>query len=168
VPRLPTDLRIERVPITHPDAQLLIEAVQQEYVERYGGPDSTPMDASALEPPTGAFFVGYVDASPVMTGAWRFREDVSRLGSTRPAEVKRMYVAPTARRRGLARVMLTHLETTARTAGADVMILETGTAQPEAMALYEAAGYEPVAPFGHYAWSPRNRCYGRVLPPIHD
>ena len=79
-----------------------------------------------------------------------------------------MYVAPAAQRRGLARLMLAHLEQTAAAAGAEAMILETGTAQPEAMALYEAAGYEPVAPFGHYAWSPRNRCYGRVLPPIHD
>jgi GNAT superfamily N-acetyltransferase len=74
-----------------------------------------------------------------------------------------MYVVPAARRSGLARLMLSHLEATARTAGAEVMILETGTAQPEAMALYEAAGYRPVEPFGHYAWSPKNRCYGRVL-----
>ena len=50
-----------------------------------------------------------------------------------------------------------------REAGADVMILETGTSQPEAMALYEAAGYASVEPFGHYAWSPRNRCYARAL-----
>jgi ribosomal protein S18 acetylase RimI-like enzyme len=64
--------------------------------------------------------------------------------------------------------MLTHLEDTARTAGAEVMILETGTAQPEAMALYEAAGYELVEPFGHYAWSPRNRCYGRRLTQERD
>ena len=46
--------------------------------------------------------------------------------------------------------MLAHLETTARTAGADVIILETGTAQPEAMALYESAGYQRVEPFGYY------------------
>ena len=158
-----TDLRIERLPITHPDAQLLIEAVQQEYVERYGGRDRTPMHAGELEPPAGAFFVGYRDDRPVTTGAWRFRDDVSRLGSVRPAEVKRMYVDRSARRQGLARLMLAHLEDTARTAGADVMIMETGTAQPEAMALYEAAGYQIVEPFGHYAWSPRNRCYGRIL-----
>ena len=158
-----TDLRIDALPVTHPDAQLLIEAVQQEYVERYGGRDNTPMDASELAPPTGAFFVGYVDARPVMTGAWRFRGDVSRLGSTPTAEIKRMYVAPSARRQGLARRMLTHLEVTARDAGADVMILETGTAQPEAMALYVDAGYTRVEPFGHYAWSPRNRCYARAL-----
>jgi GNAT superfamily N-acetyltransferase len=160
---LPADLRIEQVPFSHPDAQLLIEAVQQEYVVRYGGRDDTPMDHSALEPPSGAFFVGYLDDRPVATGAWRFRDDVSRLGSVRPAEVKRMYVAPPARRRGLARLMLAHLEDTARAAGADVMVMETGTAQPEAMALYVAAGYEPVEPFGHYRDSPRNRCYGRRL-----
>jgi ribosomal protein S18 acetylase RimI-like enzyme len=162
-PGLPADVRIEQVPISHPDAALLITAVQQEYVVRYGGRDGTPMVASEFAPPLGAFFVGYVDERPVMTGAWRFRHDVSRLGAARPAEVKRMYVDPSARRQGLARLMLAHLEVTAQAAGADVMLLETGTAQPEAMALYEAAGYERVEPFGHYAWSPRNRCYGRRL-----
>jgi GNAT superfamily N-acetyltransferase len=157
------DLRIEQRPITHPDAQLLVEAVQQEYVVRYGGRDVTPMLASELEPPWGAFFVGYRDDRPVMTGAWRFRDDVSRLDAVRPAEVKRMYVAPSARRSGLARLMLAHLEATARAAGADVMILETGAAQPEAMSLYESLGYQPVEPFGHYRDSPSNRCYGRRL-----
>jgi GNAT superfamily N-acetyltransferase len=156
-------LRIEQLPITHPDAQLLVEEVQQEYVERYGGRDHTPIQDSDLAPPQGAFYVGYLDRGPVATGAWRFRDDVSRLGSTRPAEVKRMYVAPAARRQGLARLMLAHLEDAARAAGAEVMVMETGTAQPEAIALYLAAGYEPVEPFGHYAWSPQNRCYGRRL-----
>ncbi len=156
-------LRIEQLPISHPDAQLLVEAVQQEYVVRYGGRDRTPMVASELAPPTGAFYVGYRDDRPVMTGAWRFRDDVHRLGSARPAEVKRMYVVPAARREGLARLMLAHLEATARTAGAEVMIMETGTAQPEAMSLYLAAGYRSIEPFGHYRDAPRNRCYGRRL-----
>jgi GNAT superfamily N-acetyltransferase len=160
---MPVDLRFEQLPITHPDAQLLVEAVQHEYVVRYGGRDATPMRASELEPPWGAFYVGYRDDRPVMTGAWRFRGEVTRLGSSRPAEVKRMYVEPAARRQGLARLMLIHLEATARAAGADVMILETGTAQPEAMGLYEAAGYELVEPFGHYQGSPQNRCYARRL-----
>jgi GNAT superfamily N-acetyltransferase len=157
------ELRIEQLPVTHPDAQLLVEAVQQEYVVRYGGRDRTPMVASELAPPWGAFYVGYRGDRPVMTGAWRFRDDVERLGSRRPAEVKRMYVEPSARRQGLARLMLAHLEATARTAGAEVMIMETGTAQPEAMALYVAAGYQPIASFGHYQDEPLNRCYGRRL-----
>jgi GNAT superfamily N-acetyltransferase len=156
-------LRIEQVPITHPDAQRLVEEVQQEYVVRYGGRDRSPMQDSDLAPPRGGFYVGYRDDRPVMTGAWRFRDDVSRLGSSRPAEVKRMYVAPSARRQGLARLMLAHLETAARAAGAEVMVLETGTAQPEAIALYLAAGYQPIEPFGHYRHSPQNRCYGRRL-----
>ncbi|MBO0845504.1 MAG: GNAT family N-acetyltransferase [Nocardioides sp.] len=156
-------MRIEQVPIDHPDAHLLIDAVQQEYILRYGGPDNTPLEPGEFTPPVGAFFVGYRDGVPVMTGAWRFRDDVTRLGSPRPAEVKRMYVVAEARRQGLARLMLAHLEAMARAAGADVMILETGTAQPEAMDLYQAAGYELVEPFGHYKWSPKNRCYGRRL-----
>lgn len=160
---MPTEPRIERVPVSHPDAQLLVEAVQQEYVVRYGGRDRTPMRAAELEPPWGAFYVGYRDGRAVMTGAWRFRDDVTRLGSARPAEVKRMYVAPDARRLGLARLMLAHLEAAARDAGADVMILETGAAQPEAMALYEALGYQRVEPFGHYRDSEQNRCYGRRI-----
>lgn len=156
-------LRIELLPVTHPDAQLLVEAVQQEYVVRYGGRDVTPMRPGELEAPWGAFYVGYRDGAAVTTGAWRFRADVTRLGASHPAEVKRMYVAPAARRRGLARLMLAHLESTARDAGADAMLLETGLSQPEAMALYEAAGYESVEPFGHYRDSAQNRCYGRLL-----
>ena len=157
-------LRIEQVALDHPDARLLIEGVQQEYVVRYGGRDDTPIDAAEFASPQGAFYLGYRDDVPVTSGAWRFRDDVSCLGSDRPAEVKRMYVVPAGRRAGLARLMLSHLEATARTAGAEVMIMETGTAQPEAMALYEAAGYQRVTPFGHYRNSPENRCYGRLLP----
>jgi GNAT superfamily N-acetyltransferase len=156
-------LRIELVPVSHPDAHLLVEQVQQEYVVRYGGRDRTPMQEADLAPPFGAFYVGYLDGRPVMTGAWRFRADVTRLGSSRPAEVKRMYVAPSARRQGLARLMLAHLEDAARAAGAEVMVMETGPAQPEAIALYLAAGYQPIEPFGHYRDSPQNRCYGRRL-----
>jgi ribosomal protein S18 acetylase RimI-like enzyme len=74
-----------------------------------------------------------------------------------------MYVAPEARRQGVAGRMLAHLEATARAAGADVMIMETGTAQPEAIGLYVSAGYAPIEPFGHYRHSPENRCYGRRL-----
>jgi hypothetical protein len=59
--------------------------------------------------------------------------------------------------------MLAHLEVTARDAGAEGMIKDTGTAQPEAIAIYHASGYDPVEPFGHYRDAPENRCFGRVL-----
>jgi GNAT superfamily N-acetyltransferase len=159
---------IVRVPITHPDALLLIEEVQAEYVVRYGGPDRTPLEPAYFDSPKGSFFVGYRVGTPVAMGGWRMRPDVTRLGSVRAAEVKRMYVVPDARGHGLARAMLAHLEATAHAAGADVMILETGTAQPEAMALYESSGYEAVTPFGHYKDEPLNRCYGRRLAETRD
>ncbi len=159
----PRRLRIERLPITHPDAARLVEEVQEEYVVRYGGRDNTPLDPTMFDPPLGAFFVGYVDDVALATGAWRRRSDVEALGSTSTAEIKRMYVAAGARRTGLARAILAHLEQTAREAGAEVMILETGLAQPEAIALYESSGYTPIPGFGHYKWAPNNRCFAKLL-----
>ena len=79
------------------------------------------------------------------------------------AEIKRMYVVPAAQRRGFARAMLAHLETTARDAGADVLVLETGKEQPEAIALYESSGYTPVEGFGIYRDEPSVRYLGKRL-----
>ena len=155
--------RIERLAITHPDAALLVEDVQEEYVRRYGGRDETPIDPTYFEEPQGAFFVGYLDRRPVATGAWRRRGDVLVDGTTLTAEVKRMYVAPAARGLGLARAVLAHLETTARETGAEAMVLETGLRQPEAIALYESSGYLPIAGFGFYKDAPLSRCMARSL-----
>jgi ribosomal protein S18 acetylase RimI-like enzyme len=161
------DLRIARVDYGHPDALLLIAEVQAEYVVRYGGPDVTPLDPLMFQPPAGSFFVGYLELDgqvrPVASGAWRAHDDVEVFGTHRTAEIKRMYVAPAARGRGLARTMLAHLEQTAAATGFGAMILETGTAQPEAMALYESSGYTRIPSFGHYKDEPRNRCYGKPL-----
>jgi GNAT superfamily N-acetyltransferase len=161
-------LEIVRVGYGHPDAMRLIAEVQAEYVARYGGPDHTPLDPLMFEPPLGSFYVGYLELDdgprPVASGAWRAHDDVEAFGTSRTAEVKRMYVAPDARARGLARTMLAHLERTAAEAGAEAMILETGTAQPEAMALYESSGYTPIPSFGYYRSEPLNRCYGKPLP----
>lgn len=156
-------MQIRRVAFTDPDAQLLVAEVQAEYVTRYGGPDDTPLDPTMFDAPSGAFFVAYVDEVPAAMGGWRLRPDVVRLGGGLAAEVKRMYVAPSGRRWGLARAVLAHLEETARNSGAEVIVLETGIAQPEAIALYESSGYEQVEKFGHYAWSPKSRCYGKRL-----
>lgn len=156
-----TEMR--HVPFTHPDATALIAEVQADYTARYGGPDKTPLDPAMFDAPRGAFFVGYLEGVPVAMGGWRFRPDVTAFGRTTAAEIKRMYVAPAARHRGLARSALAHLENTARDAGADLMVLETGIEQPEAIALYTSSGYEPVEGFGYYKWSPKARYYGRPL-----
>ena len=164
-PRTPSpaaELVISRVPITHPDALLLVEAVQEEYVARYGGRDESPIEPADFEDPAGQFFVGHLDRVPVATGAWR-RSPVRALGAEVTAEIKRMYVVPAAQRRGIARRMLAHLEATAAAAGIEALVLETGLKQPEAIALYVSAGYEPIPGFGHYCGSELSRCFGRRL-----
>jgi GNAT superfamily N-acetyltransferase len=158
-------LSVRAAAFEDPAVQALVAQVQAEYVTLYGGPDNTPLEPGVFDPPRGAFFVGTVLAEPVAMGGWRMRDDVHPWGTRQAAEVKRMYVVPQARGHGHARRILAHLEQTARAAGADVMVLETGTAQPEAIALYTSSGYERIDPFGHYAWSPTNRCFAKKLPP---
>jgi ribosomal protein S18 acetylase RimI-like enzyme len=158
-------MRLLPVPFGHRDTQALVDQVQAEYAVLYGAPDVTPLEDGVFDPPNGAFFLGYLDGVAVAMGGWRLRSDVHPWGLSRAAEVKRMYVAPQARRRGLARAVLAHLEETARQAGADVMVLETGIEQPEAIAMYTAAGYRQIEKFGYYSWSPLSRCYGKRLQP---
>ena len=123
------------------------------------------MEDTIFDPPAGGFFVAFLGDEPVATGAWKVRDDVSAFGSTRVAEVKRMYVRAGSRRGGLARTVLAHLEATAAEAGADVLVLETGLKQPEAIALYETSGYVPVPPFGYYRDYPAARHLGKRLTP---
>jgi GNAT superfamily N-acetyltransferase len=156
-------VRILAVPYDDQRVQRLVDVVQQEYVERYGGPDESAVDVGEVAPPRGRFFVALRDGQPVGMGGWRLRSDVRDLGARRAAEIKRMYVAPAERRGGLARLILRTLEDSAREAGCDVLVLETGLRQPEAIALYESAGYVRVADFGHYKDAPLSRCYGRRL-----
>lgn len=156
-------LRIERVPYGHPDAVRLIEQVQQEYVARYGSRDESPVEPEMFEPPGGSFFVGYAGDAAVSTGAWR-RSPVAAFDTKEVAEIKRMYVVREAQRAGHARRMLAHLERTAAETGVRAMILETGIVQPEAIALYTSAGYQPIPGFGYYRDSPVSRCFGKLLP----
>ena len=155
-------LEIHQVAYDHPDVTTLVARLQQFYVERYGGPDDDPMSASMFVPPEGAFFLGYDAGLPVAMGAWRL-EGAARLGASRTAELKRMYVVPECRGLGHARRMLAHLESTAAAAGYEALLLSTGSRQPEAIALYESEGYLPVEGFGHYAGGELNRCFGKLL-----
>lgn len=149
-------MEIRVVAYDHPDASTLVAEIQQEYVVRYGGPDGTLVDPAEFAPPLGLFLIGYLDGVPVACGGWRVHDDDS-------AEVKRMYVAPSARGRGLARAMLAELELTAKRSGYRRLILETGRKQPEAVALYRSSGYTDVPKFGYYADAPLSIHLGKPL-----
>ncbi len=162
----PTVLDLRVVRIDHPYAIMLVEAVQQVYVHRYGGADRTPVAAGEFAPPSGLFLVGYADGEPAVCGGWRLRapepDPALREGDV---ELKRMYVVPVCRGRGYARRLLVELERTAGQAGGRRMVLETGTRQPEAMALYRGAGYPEMDRFGVYRHTASSRCFAKPLTP---
>jgi GNAT superfamily N-acetyltransferase len=132
------------MPYDHPDAEVMIEALQREYVKRYGGRDRTEVHPAQFAPPLGLFLVGYADDVPAACGGWRVHAEGV-------VEIKRMFVVPQSRGLGLARAMLAELELTAKRAGHRRIILETGGKQPEAIGLYLSSGFTPVAKFGRYA-----------------
>ncbi len=156
-------VEIRPVGYDHPDAVRLTDRVQQEYVERYGDPDLTVVDPAHFVPPAGAFLVAYLDGVPVATGGWRAMDTTPEGHRDGDAEIKRMYVVPEARGRGLARAILAELESGAAAAGRTRMVLETGSLQPEAIALYTSCGYRPVPKFGLYRDEPLSRCFGLDL-----
>jgi len=141
----------------------LTAQVQQEYIERYGDGDATPVDPAHFVPPQGLFLVGYLDGDPVVTGAWRAQDASPEGFRDGDAELKRMFVVPQVRGRGLARRVLAELEANAAGAGRTRMVLETGTLQPEAIALYTSCGYTPVPKFGLYREDPLSVCLGKPL-----
>ena len=147
---------IEPHPFAHPYAVRLIDELQAEYLVRYGTPDETPIETGEFDPPAGLFLIGLLDGDPVAAGGWR------RLAPG-VGEIKRMYVAERARRRGLSRLMMAELESTLAAAGYEQVVLMSGSAQPEAIALYESSGYAPIDPYGKYACEPNARFYGKPL-----
>ncbi|MEU8889409.1 GNAT family N-acetyltransferase [Streptomyces sp. NPDC048442] len=148
----------------HPDAVKLNDQVQLEYTERYGDGDLTPLDPAMFAPPRGLYLIAYDDQGfPVATGGWRTQDAGEENYADGDAELKRMYVIPEARGKALARRILALLEADARTAGRTRMVLETGTEQPEAIALYLSSGYLPVEKFGLYRHTDESRCFAKPL-----
>lgn len=105
--------------------------------------------------PRGTFVVAHLAGRAVACGALRPLPG----GDPAIAEVKRMYTAPEARGRGVARALLRHLVATARELGYRQVVLETGTRQPEAIALYLREGWAPLAPYGEYCGEHMSRCF---------
>jgi GNAT superfamily N-acetyltransferase len=158
-------MNIRRVRFDHPDAVKLNDEVQAEYDLRYGdGGDATALDATDFDPPRGVYLIAYDEHDrPAATGGWRSQDENGEGNEDGDAELKRMFVVAGMRGRGLARRMLDALEEDARMAGRVRMVLETGTKQPEAIALYTSSGYEPCTKFGYYRHYEDSRCFAKPL-----
>ncbi|MGK9147599.1 GNAT family N-acetyltransferase [Plantibacter flavus] len=156
------EFSISRVDWDDEEGTRLRTAQRAELDARYGSDDhepGSPPTASDIE-----LFLVATDPTGHGVGCGGLRLlDVERSGQDRSAEVKRMYVEPTARGTGVSTAILRALEAEARALGLRRLLLETGTAQPDAMRFYEREGYSPIPSFGAYVDEPRSRCYARSL-----
>jgi GNAT superfamily N-acetyltransferase len=154
-------------------AVAMVSALLVEINERYAGEIDDMTDEELAEEdaaylaevtpalvarPAGAFVVAHIDDQPVGCGALKPLHDVPGV-----AEVKRMYTAPAARRRGVSGAVLDRLEAIAVELGYTAVQLETGTEQPEAVALYESHGWRRIKPYGRYKDSPASVCFAKDL-----
>jgi GNAT superfamily N-acetyltransferase len=141
---------VRRIAGTEPVARSLVAAMWAEVGELYepGLPEGPTAHPEELSPPAGGFVVLEEDGRVVAGGGVKRLDD-------RVCELKRMYVVPEARGRGLGRELLVALEELARDLGYAVARLDTGSEQPGARRLYERAGYVSVPDYNgnpYAAW----------------
>jgi GNAT superfamily N-acetyltransferase len=146
---------VETTTYDDPVFAALAVAQEDELRARYGG-ESEPGVKPSAEDVLLAVVIRDDDGVPVACGALRVLDDEA-------VELKRMYVVPTARGRGLARAVLARVEDEARARGFAVARLETGSWQLDAIALYTSSGYHEIPLFGAYVGAPESRCFERSL-----
>ena len=147
------------VPWDDDDVARLRDEQQAELAARYDGVADIEPDLPAQEMVETLAIA--VDGDVVGCAALR---DASRYGAGY-GELKRMYVRPAFRGRGLSRRALATLERIATERGLRRLILETGVRQPEAIGLYRSAGYRRIPAYGPYVEAPTSVCYARWLVP---
>jgi putative acetyltransferase len=136
------------------EARALIRELDIEIEALYPGTSITGIDVAEFEKAGDYFLVAREADQAIGCGGFRRVDE-------RCAEIKRMFVRASARRRGIARQILRHLEAEVRRRGFYTIVLETGCNNAEAIALYEAEGYFPIPAFLGYAGIPISRCYAK-------
>lgn len=150
------DLRREEV--SAPVVQRLISELNAELEARYPeeGANFFRLDPEEVSEGRGVLLVAYLAGTPVGCGAVR---------QIKPgvAEIKRMYVDPAVRGRHVGRQIIEALEAHARQLGAKRIVLETGPRQPDAIAMYEHAGFVEIPLYGEYIGSQFSVCMAKDL-----
>ncbi len=141
----PRTLDLRPAAVDQGDGAALAAAMAAEIAALYdgldqNGPTMPAAGPAELGPPSGGFWVGYLDGRPVCCGGLKRLDEQA-------CEIKKMYVVPAVRGRGLAQVLLAFLEDTARELGYAVARLDTGPAQPDSQHIYAKVGYRPIGNF---------------------
>jgi GNAT superfamily N-acetyltransferase len=147
-------IEIRRTTNDHPDFASLVAGLDADLWARYGEVQGQYAPLNILQVDTAV--VAYLDRTPAGCGCFKRFDETS-------VELKRVYVPPALRGRGVARAIVASLEDWARELGIRTMILETGNLQHEAIALYGKLGYERTAPFPPYCDMPASICMRKHL-----
>src|SRR5436189_3855200 len=152
-------ITIARADLTAEASRALIDALNAELSSIYpeAGATHFRLDGEEVSGGRGAFLIVYQKETPVGCGALRLLDPET-------AELKRMYVRPAVRGKGLGRRLVAALEDEARALGVRRLVLETGVRQAAALALYRATGFQPIPLYGEYCLSPQTSvCLGKEL-----
>jgi putative acetyltransferase len=133
----------------------LVQLLDADLAERDGADHAFYAQFNKIDT-IGNALVAFENNEPVACGAFKKFSDDS-------AEIKRMYVLPQHRNKGIAAAVLQQLEQWAKEEGYSFTVLETGMKQPEAICLYEKSGYERIANYGQYAGVENSVCMKKVL-----
>jgi putative acetyltransferase len=150
-------VNIRRSTLASRDAARLIAALNAELKATFPEPGATHFSLTGAQVGAGdgAFVVAYLDEVAVGCGAVRRLDEAT-------AELKRMYVDPSARGRGIGRALVEALEREARLLSMTRVVLETGTRLAPAIKLYQAMGYTRIPLFGEYVSSPSSHAPARA------
>jgi len=145
----------KRVSTTEPDFIALVEELDNELHNRYPDIQHTYVGLNKIEHIDTAL-IAYNDQQPIGCGCFKLYNQDS-------VEIKRMFVKPIARGKGISKLILNELLNWAKELGNSKALLETGLNQPEAIGLYEKSGFIRIENFGPYLNMPNSVCFERML-----
>ncbi|MCU1398628.1 MAG: hypothetical protein JWN62_1737 [Acidimicrobiales bacterium] len=153
-------LSIDRVWLDDADVQLLIAQLNADLYARYPEPGALvfSLDPADILEGVGTLLLAELGGRPIGCAAFRVIDDYP--GS---AEIKRMFVAPSARGNKIGAALLEEVEHRARSLGVTRFALETGPRQPEALGLFERSGYVRCAPWGAFIGKDFSICMERMV-----
>ena len=151
-----SSLDIRETSILANESVELIRQLDAELSREYEEQHRFVVDLEPFHREGGVFVVAYQEQNAIACGALRPLDDEA-------VELKRMFVVPDFRGKGISRRILTFLEQIATRKGYQQILLETGDQQVAAMKLYETNGYQRIPAFGDYANSPRSVCFAKEI-----
>ena len=144
------------IPGDNADVLKLIGELDEELLQRYPASSIHTLDLDKITNENGVFLVGYI--SEVAVGCCSVCEIEPGVG-----EVKRVFVKPQYRRKGIAERMMESLEEQAAECGFKLLRIEAGDKQPEAIAMYRKLGYYGIPKYGEYINDPNSLCMEKRL-----